>query len=102
MAVDHRDQATAVGSLDEGMAWANALGFFRFVALMERLTAGAARIGGDGPVADEAIRFRHNPALTFSAGDLSAVEMTFGATTRFEVETTFLGLTGSSTPLPLY
>ena len=86
--------------------------FFHIVALLERLTMDAARIGGDGPVGDERIRFRHDYELGFSAGDISAVtvkKMPKGVDAYLdepipilEVRTTFLGLTGTISPLPLY
>lgn len=86
-------------------------GFFPLVALLERLTANAARVGELGPVSEEQIRFRHDPHLGFSSGDVSAVALRQvpvrpedPALQRplFEVVTTFLGLTGSATPLPFY
>lgn len=91
---------------------ASTLGFFPLVAFLERLTAGARPLGGEGPAAEEGVRFRHDPSLGFSAGDVSAVDLQEvavrpsdpGSPTRpvFQVTTTFLGLTGSVTPLPLY
>jgi type VI secretion system protein ImpH len=86
--------------------------FVPLVALLEQLTAGAVRVGGDGPPAEEAIRFRHDPSLTFSSGDVSQVRLVprvdewgqshGGPKHVFEVVTTFLGLTGASSPLPGY
>ncbi len=86
--------------------------FVPLVALLEQLTAGAVRVGGDGPSAEEAIRFRHDPSLTFSSGDVSQVRLVprvdewgqaqGGPKHVFEVVTTFLGLTGASSPLPGY
>lgn len=86
--------------------------FFHIVAMLERMTMDAARIGGDGPVGHERIRFRHDFDLSFSAGDITSVSV--GKIPRppeahleapipvFEVKTTFLGLTGTISPLPLY
>ncbi|MFL5348280.1 MAG: type VI secretion system baseplate subunit TssG [Hyalangium sp.] len=86
--------------------------FLQLVALLERLTSSAVRVGGDGPPAEEAIRFRHDPSLVFSSGDVSQVrlvprvsewgEAQGGPKHIFEVVTTFLGLTGASSPLPGY
>ncbi|HYH94872.1 type VI secretion system baseplate subunit TssG, partial [Hyalangium sp.] len=86
--------------------------FLSLVALLERLTGSAVRVGGDGPPAEEAIRFRHDPTLVFSSGDVSQVrlvpqvsewgEAKGGPKHVFEVVTTFLGLTGASSPLPGY
>jgi type VI secretion system protein ImpH len=91
---------------------ASHMGFFPLVSLLERLTADAVRVGGDGPPALEAIRFRHDPSLGFSAGDVSSasiirvpvdLENPLGATRPVvELVTTFLGLTGGTSPLPLY
>jgi type VI secretion system protein ImpH len=86
--------------------------FLPLVALLERLTSSAVRVGGDGPPAEEAIRFMHDPSLVFSAGDVSQVRLVPNAAEwgsgqggpkhTFEVVTTFLGLTGASSPLPGY
>jgi type VI secretion system protein ImpH len=86
--------------------------FFHIVSLLERLTADAKRIGGDGPPSAERIRFRHSMDLGFSAGDIARIEVKAlprGPERRldpqvpiFEVTTTFLGLTGTISPLPLY
>lgn len=85
------------------------LAFQPLVALLERLTAGAVRVGSAGPVSGEAIRFRHDPSLAFSAGDVSQVRVRpshleeSGAPAHVvEVVTTFLGLFGAVSPLPDY
>lgn len=86
--------------------------FFVTIGMIERLTPEAVRVGGDGPYGREAVRFRHDPSLTFSAGDVSHVswvEVPRSAEDalspkrhRFEVTTTFLGLSGAASPLPLF
>ncbi|MBX3275505.1 MAG: type VI secretion system baseplate subunit TssG [Sandaracinaceae bacterium] len=86
--------------------------FFHVVSLLERLTLDAVRVGGDGPVEGERIRFRHDGDLGFSSGDISRAKverMPRGSDAYleapipvFRVETTFLGLTGITSPLPLY
>ena len=86
--------------------------FYYAVGMMERLHPHAVRIGGDGPYAGERIRFKHDPTLVFSPGDITSVEwnakpqavedLLEGKEHRFEVMTSFLGLTGGVTPLPLY
>ena len=48
------------------------LGFFGLVALLERLTPEAARVGGSSPSL-EAIRFKHDPSLGFSSQDVSGL-----------------------------
>ncbi|MBL8603490.1 MAG: type VI secretion system baseplate subunit TssG [Myxococcales bacterium] len=87
--------------------------FYRAVEILERATAeqGAERIGSDGPVGREAIRFKHDAALSFSTSDVSRVitrERHVGDTPEgveaplYEITTTFLGLTGTVSPLPGY
>lgn len=85
------------------------LGFFSLVALLERLSAGAPRVGETGPASEEALRLRHDPSLAFSTCDVRSVALRqapreLGEAPRqlFEVVTTFLGLTGTVTPLPPY
>jgi type VI secretion system protein ImpH len=80
------------------------LGFYALVAQLERLSPGAARVGGDGPVEQEAIRFRHDPGLIFQSADVTAMSESPGpgGAPRFELTTAFLGLTGASSPLPSY
>lgn len=86
--------------------------FFYLVGMLERLTPHAVRVGGDGPYDREAIRFHHDPDLTFSAGDVSKLswgdvpravaDLLTVPRKRFDVTTTFLGVTGSATPMPLF
>lgn len=86
--------------------------FFHIVSLLERLGRDAARVGGDGPASAERIRFRHDYDLNFSTGDIASVRVIAlprsadgyleAPTPVFEVKTTFLGLTGTISPLPLY
>ena len=90
---------------------ASRLGFFQLAAFLERLTSEATRVGELGPVLQERIRFRHDPSLGFSSGDVSDVVLRqvpvqegdeLARRPLFEVVTTFLGLTGSASPLPMY
>lgn len=86
--------------------------FFHIVALLERLTTRAVRVGGDGPPGQEMIRFRHDYELGFSAGDISKARVDALPKGQdgyleedkpyFRLRTTFLGLTGIVSPLPLY
>ncbi|RKG84545.1 type VI secretion system baseplate subunit TssG [Corallococcus terminator] len=87
------------------------MGFFQLVSYLERLTEGAVRVGDVGPVSEEMIRFRHDPSLGFSSGDVSSVtlrevpvraEDPHARRPLFEVATSFLGLTGTVSPLPMY
>ncbi|MFP2923986.1 type VI secretion system baseplate subunit TssG [Pyxidicoccus sp. 3LG] len=100
---DLLEAARALGSL------APQLGFFEVVAYLERLTPDAVRVGDLGPVVGERIRFRHAPSLGFASGDVSGVQLRQvparpdvpdSVRPLFEVVTTFLGLTGATSPLP--
>ena len=73
--------------------------FFQAVRLIERMRPDAARVGHQGPVAREAIRFR--PALNFGFAP-SDVESIAEVGEGFEITTTFLGLYGAVSPLPNY
>jgi len=94
------------------LAHATRWDFYVTVGMLERLTPESVRIGGDGPASRESIRFRHDPSLGFSAGDITHiahVEVPRPVSAalerkrhRYEVTTSFLGLTGSATPLPLF
>lgn len=86
--------------------------FSHIVATIERLFPDAVKVGTDGPPSEEIVWFRHDPSLSFSTSDVTSVEWVEVARAsedllerprhRFEVTTTFLGLTGSATPLPLF
>ena len=86
--------------------------FFALVSQIERATPGAARVGGAGPAWAEAIRFRHDPSMAFSTSDVSEAEVVLrprDPTDPFspskpvvQLTTTFLGLIGAASPLPLY
>lgn len=98
--------------IEAALAHARRSGFFALVATLERLTPGAARVGGDGPVAEEALRFRHDPSMGFSASDVVGAAIREvarkpsapreGRREVVELLTSFLGVTGSVSPLPLY
>jgi type VI secretion system protein ImpH len=90
--------------------------FVPLIALLERLLGGDVRVGGDGPLAQEKFRFRHDPALTFHTVDVSALRLhgdseraaweepqgTPRDRIRAQITSTFLGLTGAVSPLPTY
>jgi type VI secretion system protein ImpH len=86
--------------------------FFTAIRLLERLTAGRPRIGGETAYGDEAIRFRHTSSLGSQPNELERieyVEVARGAERRlekarhkYEVTTCFLGLSGADSPLALY
>ena len=99
-------------SLTELLARGTTTSFVTLVRRLERELEGegVVAVGLDGPPRDERIRFRHDPSLAFSASDVSRARVVDerGATDdaimpeHVEVTTTFLGLTGSASPLPTY
>lgn len=105
-----RSDVPKVGAHDDVLLNGRHYDFFVTVGMLERLTPDAVRIGGDGPYPRESIRFRHDPSLAFSTGDISAVKYVEVPRAkedaldrrrhRYEVTTAFLGLTGSASPLP--
>ena len=117
MATAQRDKESVLKSgLDERipdvLAGARQMGFFALVSLLERMSSDAVRVGGDGPPAREVLRFRNDPSMGFPASDVisaSLREVPRPAHERLsepreviEIVTSFLGLTGSVSPLPLY
>lgn len=76
--------------------------FFQAVRLLQRAFPDAPPPGRQGPADREVIRFSPSAELGFPTADLVAVRRTDGAGggPRFEVETAFLGLYGSVSPLP--
>lgn len=78
-------------------------GFFTTVRTLEQLDRDAVRVGGDAPLADERVYFRHWHSFSSAPHELSDVVWTHVAEhQRFEVTTCFLGLTGADSPMPLY
>lgn len=106
------DRVAASSELDARVRAAARQGFYALAALIEGLAPEAARVGGGGPPRAEALVFRHDPSLAFSASDISSVvvekpssvERVVGEAgqLRYEITTTFLGLTGATSPLPEY
>jgi type VI secretion system protein ImpH len=79
--------------------------FFQLTWLLERLTDDREPVGGRGPVSKEAVRFRPHVSMGFPSTDVRRVaEVADPDTgdTKYVVDVTFLGLYGTSTPLPLH
>lgn len=87
-------------------------GFFSVMLLLDRLLRDRAPVGGEASPNEEAIRFRHDPSLTFSLSDISSIQrrtlppdptdFTDKPREQIEITTTFLGLVGAVSPLPEY
>jgi type VI secretion system protein ImpH len=77
--------------------------FFQVVQLLERARPQAAPLGQEGPASRETVRLRPSLSLAFPGSDVAAVEvLEDGETPRVLVETNFLGLYGSTSPLPSF
>lgn len=100
MVSEKRPAADLLAQVEQLAATVPGLGFFPLVSLLERLTAGAPRVGETGPASEELLHFRHDPSFAFSTSDVSSVTARRKPRPVLEVVTTFLGLTGSVTPLP--
>jgi type VI secretion system protein ImpH len=79
--------------------------FFQLVRLLERYHQPRARVGGEGPASAEILRFRPDVSLGFPASDVVAVEEIPAVDehpARVRITTSFLGLYGSTSPLPVF
>ncbi len=78
--------------------------FFQAVWLLERLGGTGTPVGQEGPVASEFIRFRPDTSFGFPAADVKRLTMQVSDTgePRYQMDITFLGLYGVSTPMPLH
>jgi type VI secretion system protein ImpH len=78
--------------------------FYRLVYLLERVFPKAPAVGQTGPVVDERVRLRADPSLTFASCDIA--ELTNNkypdGIERVRVTNAFMGLYGSTSPLPTY
>lgn len=103
-AEERRSLPDLKGPLGEIAAGARRYSFFRLVYLLERVHAKAAPVGKLGPVAEERIRFRADPSLTFSSSDVSEVAHVKYPDNieRTRVTSAFMGLCGAVSPLPTY
>jgi type VI secretion system protein ImpH len=75
------------------------------LALAERLFPAAVPFGTQAASVDEPVRLKHDPSLAFSSADISKVELLDAAAGRgpeVALTTTFLGLTGTVSPVPYY
>jgi len=78
--------------------------FFQAVRLIQALVPDAAKVGHQGPVDREAIRFQPTLDFSFASSDVAGIRESTraGGRPRFEVMTTFLSLYGAQSPLPSY
>lgn len=97
---------------DRLLSSAGSYNFFVSVGMLERITPEAVRVGGEGPYAGEEIRFRHDHDLIFNAGEVVKIERAEVPRAaedrleepryRYEITTSFMGVSGAISPMPLY
>lgn len=83
----------------------HAFSFFQVMRLLRLLGRDAAAMGENEAHAEDMrgnIRIRPDLSLAFPASDVAKIEETTGDAPGFQVTTTFLGLYGSSSPLPTF
>ncbi len=79
--------------------------FFQLVRLLELCSREAARVGYGGPASAEVLRFRPDTSMAFPASDVADLESIASPDKAKElsrITTTFLGLYGSTSPLPSF
>lgn len=78
--------------------------FFQAVRLLQELFPDSPRVGRQGPVEKERIRFKPTLDFGFAPSDIAAIRETEleDGSTGVEVMTTFLSLYGTASPLPSY
>lgn len=79
---------------------ASRIEFVTLVEHLEHLFGEHPAVGTAARVEDEPLRFRHDASLIFHSSDV--VRLRFLASGRYELTTTFLGATGSVSPLATF
>jgi type VI secretion system protein ImpH len=97
-----QDRATGHPLIDDLLKRAQDYSFFQVVSLLERLCRPKASVGGDGPADGEVLRFRPDLSLAFPVSDMAGLEAIRTDPPQFRLTTTFLGLYGTTSPLPLF
>ncbi|CAE6781809.1 MAG: type VI secretion system baseplate subunit TssG [Nitrospira sp.] len=95
-----QDRTTDHPLVEDLLRRAQDYSFFQLVTLVERLCRPRAAVGGEGPAEGEALRFRPELSFAFPVSDIAALEKSRMQPLRFRVTTTFLGLYGTTSPLP--
>jgi type VI secretion system protein ImpH len=110
MDAQERDASAALSEEVDRLEAARRHGFAALMLLVERLRAADPDPGGAAAPHEEPVRFRHDPALGFATADVAQVRYVtlppdpheLARRTVLEITTTFLGLTGTVSPLPGY
>ncbi len=102
--MEPEDRTAGSGLIERIQKEPHQFSFFQLVHLLQRSGSGGVPVGHTGPPSGELLRFRPVASLAFPDGDVAAVERVTDeeGRERFIVETTFLGLYGTTSPLPNY
>ncbi len=102
--MESEGRAAEPGLIQRLLQEAPRFSFFQVVQLLEKARPDAPRVGRAGPASREALRFRPTLSLAFPNSDVVSVteEMDADGRPRFTIETAFLGLYGTVSPLPNY
>lgn len=95
-----QDRTTSPHLITALLARAPRFSFYQLVFLLERLYRPEASVGAQGPAKDEVLRFRPDLSFAFPVSDIATLEQTRKQPPRFRLTTTFLGLYGTTSPLP--
>lgn len=74
--------------------------FYQLVFLLEQLYQPKTAVGTAGSARDEVLRFRPDLSFAFPVSDVAALEQPRTTPPQFRLTTTFLGLYGTTSPLP--
>lgn len=102
--MESQTRAAEPGLIPKLLREAHHFSFFQAVQLLERLNPEAPAIGREGPATQETLRFRPALSMAFQNADVNGIKVVSDqeGRERYVMETTFLGLYGTSSPLPNY
>jgi len=95
-----QDRTTSPGLIAKLLARPQDYSFFQLVSLLERLYRPETSVGAEGPAESEVLRFRPALSFAFPVSDVAGLEQLRKDPPRFRLTTTFLGLYGTTSPLP--
>ncbi len=101
---EERAEAHLQGTLAAYSSAAPRFNYFWLLYMLERLYPNAPRLGQTGPARDERIRLRGEVSLIFPASDVTelALRQFPDREKRVQVSAAFMGLYGSTSPLPAH
>lgn len=95
-----QDRTTSPGLIAKLLARPQDYSFFQLVSLLERLYRPETSVGTEGPAERELLRLRPELSFAFPVSDVAGLEEIRKDPPRFRLTTTFLGLYGTTSPLP--